>query len=75
MPASTASPPRATRTPTRSLQDWALENLVVNELAAQEAERLSLTVTDEELQTELEGYLAYYQAIKPRSRRIWLRPA
>lgn len=45
----------------RSLQDWALENLVMNELAAQEAERLSLTVTDEELQTELEGYLAYYQ--------------
>ena len=45
----------------RSLQEWALENLVVNELAAQEAERLSLTVTDEELQAELEGYLAYYQ--------------
>ncbi len=45
----------------KSLQEWALENLVVNELAAQEAERLGLTVTDEELQTELDGYLAYYQ--------------
>jgi parvulin-like peptidyl-prolyl isomerase len=45
----------------RSLQEWALENLVMNELAAQEAERLGLTVTDEELQTELDGYLAYYQ--------------
>lgn len=44
----------------KSLQEWALENLVVNQIASMEAERLSLMATDEELQTELDGYVAYY---------------
>jgi len=44
----------------KSLQDYVLQNLVVNEVATQEAVELSISVSDEEVQTALDGYLTYY---------------
>jgi len=43
-----------------SLQEYVLHNLVLNELAAQEAVELGISVTDDEVQTELDAYLIYY---------------
>lgn len=44
----------------KGLQKYIVENLVVNELVTQEAAKLKLTVTDAEVNTELNNYLISY---------------
>lgn len=46
----------------KSLSKDVLQNLVLNELADQEAAKLGLSVTDAEVQTELDGYVSSYYA-------------
>jgi parvulin-like peptidyl-prolyl isomerase len=44
----------------KQLQTYVAQNLVANELAAQEATKLGLSVTDADVQTELDNYVASY---------------
>jgi foldase protein PrsA len=44
----------------QDLRRWVLENLVVAELARQQAEELGIEVTDEEVQDRVDEYVAYY---------------
>ena len=44
----------------KSMQEYVLQNLVMNEVAAQQAIELDISVTDEEVQTEFDSYLVYY---------------
>lgn len=44
----------------KQVEKWVVENLVANEVAAQEATKLGLSVTDEEVQAEVDNYLNSY---------------
>jgi foldase protein PrsA len=44
----------------KSLQEYVLQNLVLNEIANQEAAKLGFAVTDEEVQAEVDTYVASY---------------
>ncbi len=44
----------------KSLREYVLQNLVLNELAAQEAAKLGFTVTDDEVQAQVDTYISSY---------------
>jgi foldase protein PrsA len=44
----------------KEMRSWVLDNLVANQLALLEAEKLGLTVSDEEVQTEIANYVSSY---------------
>ncbi len=46
----------------KELEQWVIGNLVANELAAQKAAELGLSVTDEEVQVQLDSYRDSYYA-------------